>query len=544
MLAHPPGAEEFSVPIRNALADFGRATASVVALACCLAPSAVLAQGASLAELAMYSGPDRTQRLIAGAKREGMVSIYTSLTVDDMKVFGGAFEKKYGIKLQLWRSSSEDILQRAVVEARGGRFDVDAIETSAAEMESLHREKLLQEVRSPYIADLNPAALLPHREWVGDRLNLITSAYNTDLIKPAALPKTYDDLIDPKWKGKLGIEADDAIWFGALVTALGEEKGLKLFRELARANGLSLRKGHTLLANLVVSGEVPFTLTAYQYKVEQLKKSGAPIEWYVIPPGISRFLGTGVLRRAPHPHAAVLFLDFMLSDAQKLLLDRDFMPTNMKVKPLEIPFKVIDPAQMLDEGDKWSKLYQQIWSSRAGRRRHVCRALSAFPGRRAGIVPDSVVGTVPGQARDKYLSGRVSMVSAAPASAGIPGTGHRAPPGRVVRPIHRLRAPRAVLFASAVAVSRPSRAGRRGAAGPARPRRSCDRPAGRFARCGDRRCCPVGFRLSRPQSLRSATRRRRPSSTAVPPRQMAAVVAPRRSERALPAPPDTSTCGC
>jgi len=76
----------------------------------------------------MYSGPDRTQRLIAGAKREGMVSVYSSLTIDDMKVFGGAFEKKYGIKLQVWRSSSEDILQRAVVEARGGRYEVDAIE--------------------------------------------------------------------------------------------------------------------------------------------------------------------------------------------------------------------------------------------------------------------------------------------------------------------------------------------------------------------------------------------------------------------------------
>ena len=89
---------------------------------------------------------------------------------------------------------------------------------------------------------------MPHREWIGDRLNLITSAYNTDLIKPADLPKTYDDLLDPKWKGKLAIEADDSVWFGALVTALGEEKGLKLFRDLVRTNGLSLRKGHTLHA--------------------------------------------------------------------------------------------------------------------------------------------------------------------------------------------------------------------------------------------------------------------------------------------------------
>src|SRR5580704_8286199 len=260
-----------TIGLDRVLAPALRSAAVLLALALApLAGAPARAQSGTLAELAMYSGPDRTQRLIEGARKEGTITVYSSLTVDDMKVFGGAFEKKYGIKLQLWRSSSEDILQRAVVEARGGRYDVDAIETSAAEMESLHREKLLQEVKSPYLADLNPAALLPHREWVGDRLNLITSAYNTDLIKPAALPKTYDDLLDPKWKGKLGMEGSDPIWFAALVAAVGEAKGLKLFRDLARGNGLSLRKGHTLLANLVVSGEVPFSLTAYQYKVEQL----------------------------------------------------------------------------------------------------------------------------------------------------------------------------------------------------------------------------------------------------------------------------------
>jgi iron(III) transport system substrate-binding protein len=334
--------------------------AASLALACLLAPCSARAQGTSLADLAFYAGPDRAERLIAGAKREGSLTLYTSLTVEDMKVFGGAFEKKYGIKINLWRSSSEDILQRAVVEARGGRFDVDAIETSAAEMESLHRERLLQEVRSPYLADLSPAALLPHREWVGDRLNFITAAYNTSLVKKADLPKTYDDLLDPKWKGKLAIEGDDSVWFGALVSALGEERGLRLFRALARGNGLTPRKGHTLIANLLASGEVPFAITAYQYRIEQMKKAGAPVDWLMLPPGISRFLGTGVLRRAPHPHAAILFLDFMLSDAQRLLIDRDITPTNIKVKPLEIQFKVIDPAEMLDQGDKWAKLFDEI----------------------------------------------------------------------------------------------------------------------------------------------------------------------------------------
>jgi iron(III) transport system substrate-binding protein len=334
--------------------------AVLAALAGGLAAEPVRAQGATLADLAAYSGPDRTERLIAGAKREGGVTVYSSFTIEELKILGAAFEKKYGIKLTTWRSSSEDILQRAVVEARGNRYDVDAIETSAAEMESLHREQLLQKVSTPLLADLNPAALRPHGEWVGDRLNIIMAAYNTDLIRKADLPKSYDDLLAPRWKGKLGIEADDDIWFGALVTALGEAKGLALFRNLVRSNGLSVRKGHTLLANLIISGEVPFTLDAYQYKIDQLKHAGAPIDAAMLAPVISRFLGTGVMRRAPHPHAAILFLDFMLSDAQSLLLGRDFTPTNMKVKPLDIAFTLIDPAQMLDEGDKWRKLYDEI----------------------------------------------------------------------------------------------------------------------------------------------------------------------------------------
>src|SRR5262245_63118628 len=104
-----------------------------------LAATPALAQNVSptLAELAMYTGADRTERLIAGAKKEGVVTVYSSVTVDDQKALVGAFEKQYGVKLQFWRSSSESILQRAMVEYRGGRYEADAIEPSAAEMESL-----------------------------------------------------------------------------------------------------------------------------------------------------------------------------------------------------------------------------------------------------------------------------------------------------------------------------------------------------------------------------------------------------------------------
>lgn len=314
------------------------------------------------ADIATYQGADRSQKIIEGAKREGTLTIYTSATVEDMAALTSAFEKKYGIKTQVWRASSENIIQRASTEARGNRFDVDVFETDGVAMEALYREKLLQEVRSPYLSELMPQAIRPHQEWIGDRVQIFTAAYNTRLVKKDDLPKSYDDLTDPKWKGKLGIEAADHDWFSAVVSELGEEKGMKLFREIVTKNGISVRKGHTLLANLVLSGEVPLALTTYLYKALQLKNGGAPIDYLVLPPQIARAQGTGMARKAPHPHAAVLFIDFLLSDAQAILAKRDFIPTNLKVKPLPdgMPLKFIDPATLLDQNAKWEKLYKDI----------------------------------------------------------------------------------------------------------------------------------------------------------------------------------------
>jgi iron(III) transport system substrate-binding protein len=313
------------------------------------------------AEIAMYSGPDRMQKLIEGAKKEGSVTLYTSATVEDMNILTDAFEKKYGVKAQVWRASGENIVQRAVVEARGNRFDVDVYETDGPVMESLHREKLLQEVKSPIFADLAPAAVQPHHEWIGDRLQIFTAAYNTNQIKKTGLPQSYDDLLDPKWKGKLGIETADVDWFEGVVTAMGEDKGLKLFHDIVAKNGISVRKGHTLLTNLVISGEVPLALTNYLYKVEQLKHDGAPVDSFLLPPDLARFQGTGIAKRAPHPNAAVLFVEWLLSDGQNILAQRDFFPANIKVKPLpDIPLTFLDAAKVLDGNEKWSKLFNDI----------------------------------------------------------------------------------------------------------------------------------------------------------------------------------------
>jgi len=324
---------------------------------------AVAADAATVAAIAQYEGPDAMARLIAGAKREGELMVYTSATQEDIAAINTAFEKKYGVKVKTWRAGADKVLQRVVTEAQGNRFDVDVLEAGTPSLEAMSREKLLTAVKSPHHADLLAGAVPTHREWAGSRLNVFVHAYNTKLVNKADLPKTYQDLLDPKWKGKLGIEASDDDWFANVVRGLGEEAGIKLFRNIVATNGMSVRKGHTLLTNMVASGEVPFALTVYNFTAEQLKQKGAPLDWYVMSPAVGRANGVAVARRAVRPHAALLYYDFMLSEeGQKILVDRDFVPTSKKLpSPLgNIPLKMVDAALVLDEEKKWTRLYDDI----------------------------------------------------------------------------------------------------------------------------------------------------------------------------------------
>ena len=310
-----------------------------------------------------YAGADREQYLVREARKEGEVAVYTSLISEDMNALAAAFEKKYGVKVKGWRAGSEKVLQRALTEARANRNDADVIETNGPELESLYREKLLQPLASPHLPDLMPQAVRPHAHWVGTRINMFVHSYNTKLVSAAEVPKRYEDFAHPRWKGRLGIEAEDEDWFAMVVKELGEERGLKLFREIAKTNGFSVRKGHTLLAGLVASGEVPFALTTYSHGAEKMKQRGAPLEWYAIEPAIGRANGVAVVRKPAHPHAAALFVDFILSPEGQAILERGgYVPANRKLehRAQKLPLRFVDPAVILDEHDKWQKLWSEI----------------------------------------------------------------------------------------------------------------------------------------------------------------------------------------
>ena len=333
-----------------------------------LAAGLAVAQDASLAQ---YQGADRMDRIAAAAKKEGTLTLYTTIAEKDLPVILKPFEQKYGIKVNVWRAGTDKVLQRTIAEAQAKKYDVDAIHFGSPEMEALSREKILLAVQSPVHADLMPGAVAKHREWAATILSVWVQAYNTQAVRKEDLPKSYQDLLDPKWKGKLGIESKNDDWFATVVHQLGgEEKGVAFFRELVAKNGISPRQGHTLLNNMVVSGEVPLALTLYNYMPEQAKKRGAPIDWFAIEPAVARSNAIGIARRAPHPAAALLFYEYLLGpEGQAAMVSIDYVPTNTRVaSPLKgITIVQTDPVRTLDESPKWSKLFEETVTKKAGR---------------------------------------------------------------------------------------------------------------------------------------------------------------------------------
>ena len=334
------------------------------AIAAALPPETALAQTpAKAAEILSYQGPDRDRRLLEQAKQEGTLTIYTSLAPTESKPLADAFEKKYGVKVELWRSQSERVVQRAITEARAGRHAVDVIATNGPEMEALAREQILTTYFTPHAADLPAASIPRHRLWMPDRLQFFVVGYNTNLVKREDLPKSIRGFADPKWKGKLGIEAGDGEWMATLVKKWGEAEGMAFFRKLSEMRP-EVRKGHVLLAQLIAAGEIPVGLTAYSANVETLKRKGAPIDFAPID-AIARPQGLGIAKGAPHPAAALLYADFVLSaeDGQRLYESMGRPPVNRKIKSKLTDFEhtFLDVVAVVDEAEKWDKLWEELF---------------------------------------------------------------------------------------------------------------------------------------------------------------------------------------
>lgn len=268
----------------------------------------------TVAELALYKGADRQRLLEEGAKKEGNLIFYTTGTQAQSLV--KAFQKKYPfIKVETWRAGTDEVLPKILEEYKAGRYAVDVIgPTQAAEI-VLREAGFLQPFYSPELASIEEEAVVKAPGGGVFTAQHFQSGvglgYNTKLIKKEQLPKSYQDLIDPKWKGKLPIVGTETgvLWMGGLLAAYGEEFIKKLAEQQFVVHMVSGRA----LNDMIVAGEFDFSPTIFDSHVDASKKKGAPVDWIPLEP-VSCNLGQIMLPKySAHPHAAMLYIDFDLS---------------------------------------------------------------------------------------------------------------------------------------------------------------------------------------------------------------------------------------
>ena len=318
----------------------------------------------SLAELAAYTGTDREQRLIAGAKSEGKVTWYTSLAGSSYKDLASGFEKKYGIKIESYRAASTDIMTKVTAEAQAKQIIADVIETTLPTLRFLRESKLLIPYTSVHLAKYpahakeNAGKNLVY--WGIDRETYMGVGYNTNLIPAALVPKNYGDLLKPELKGKIGFVSNETgtRTLGAILKVKGEE-----FVKRLRVQDISLHNiSGRAMADLVMSGEVALSPTIFRDHALEAKAKGAPIDWAAMEVVPTNAGGVVLVAQAPHAHAAVLLTDFLLGpEAAKILGDLEygsvFKPVTYK---LWYPEAGMSTAQYDQAAEKWDKLLRDI----------------------------------------------------------------------------------------------------------------------------------------------------------------------------------------
>jgi iron(III) transport system substrate-binding protein len=324
-----------------------------------------LAFAAAAAELAAYNKPDRERVLFEGAKKEGRVMWYTSLTGGPNQEVPKAFEAKYaGVKVDVYRASSEDLAARILQEAQARRYLVDSVETTFPVLRLMQDYKLLLPYFSPYLAQY-PDETKERAEkgliyWATDRESYIGLAYNMNVVPAQLAPKTFDDLLKPEFKGKIGFATSDTgnRVMGAILATKGQQF---IGRFKAQEVTLHAVSGRAIL-DMVISGELGVSPTVFLSHSRVSISRGAPIRWVPLDVVPTNAGGVALPANAPHPHGALLFGDFLLSpEGQKLLgkFGLDSAANKPEFKRW-YPEKAMTVEQYDKENEKWEKMLRDI----------------------------------------------------------------------------------------------------------------------------------------------------------------------------------------
>jgi iron(III) transport system substrate-binding protein len=309
---------------------------------------------------------DAEQRLlIEGAKKEGRLVFYTSVETEFARSLTTAFEAKYPfIKTDVFRSTHDKILSRMNVERRTGTYTADTM--SVGEFETYHMQKMgfMTPYKSPFAATYPEGFKDPDGYWTDLYDNLIVTAYNTKKVKRDELPKRYEDLLHPRWRGRMVLDQNEDRWFANTLYLMGEQKGMEFMQALAKQE-VSIRGGRGMVTQLLGAGEYDLQIAAYWYRPYLMKKQGAPVDWIVFEPAIVATHPISVVNRAPHLNAAKLFIDFAISDeGQRIFVQRGRESAKPGLKPEGYPSQLkVFPSrvQLAEKLEEYSRRYRELF---------------------------------------------------------------------------------------------------------------------------------------------------------------------------------------
>ena len=322
------------------------------------------AQSKSIAELANYRGTDREETLKAGAKKEGKLVWYTSLTAH--RDIANVFEAKYpGIKVETYRAGPTDLTRRLLSEAQAKHNIADLIETTPSTLMMMRESKLLMPYVSPHLAafpdDSKELADKGRVYWTTDRESIVGLGYNRNLMRAADVPKNFADLARPENKGKIGVSGDTTgvRFVGAMIKAKGEEYVTGLRALEIKMHMISGGAMHELMA----AGEMPMSISIFRNHVLAGQPKGAPTEWVPLDLSPTNAGGVALPAASNTPHAAVLFIDFLLSPEGQKIFEEKFrfaVPTKNYGFKRWYPEKGYTIEQYEKAEDHWKKLLRDI----------------------------------------------------------------------------------------------------------------------------------------------------------------------------------------
>ena len=314
-------------------------------------------------EIVNYMGADRQAVLEAGARKEGEALFYQVGTQSEPVI--KRFREKYPyIDLKSYRADNTQLVRRVVEEYKAGRYLADLYGANTGGLVALREAGILQPFDSPELAHYRKDGIEANRNWAVYYLSYLSLGYNTKIAPEAASINTYDDLLDPKWKGKMYVSdwtSSSANWVGVLVLERGEDYVRRFAKQEIVAYAMSPRA----VANLIVSGEAPISPITYSSHIASSKSEGASVAWKALGTTFSNPGGIGIMAKSPHPHATMLFVDFSLSlEGQKMNEDLGYSSARLDMPEGMTPKSAVDLSQrpnFLTEYEQWNRLASQVF---------------------------------------------------------------------------------------------------------------------------------------------------------------------------------------